>query len=144
MNRFTVCGYISFRNGDHDRLTSTQGTPWVLMQILYTLHEFFTWHLSQDFGVWNISYATVSCTNWAGAETPAALGSVAALNDSGCCPSFPDVCFMLNPLSNDLILYSQGNTNDTCPSYSDANGIPYVFLCILASAFGLIDLIVCI
>lgn len=60
-----------------------------------------------DFGVWNVSYDSVSCTDeWAGRGDAAALGSV----DNGssvCCPADPT-----------------GNTNDTCPSYSDQNGIP--------------------
>lgn len=49
--------------------------------------------LSQDFGVWNVSYASVSCTsNWAGASDQSALGSVADLGSSGCCPADPTVC----------------------------------------------------
>jgi len=62
-----------------------------------------------DFGVWNISYQSVSCaSDWAGANNPAALGSVSYLDsNSVCCPADPT-----------------GNANDTCPSYSDHNGIP--------------------
>ncbi|TDL25923.1 hypothetical protein BD410DRAFT_783914 [Rickenella mellea] len=61
-----------------------------------------------DFGVWNISYASVSCnTSWAGASDAAAVGSVTSLSTSGCCPADPT-----------------GSANDTCPSYSDNNGIP--------------------
>jgi hypothetical protein len=61
-----------------------------------------------DFGVWNISYETVTCqSDWAGWKDSAALGSVTALGDGGCCPANPT-----------------GNGNDTCPSYSDKNGIP--------------------
>ncbi|EMD37339.1 hypothetical protein CERSUDRAFT_50837, partial [Gelatoporia subvermispora B] len=64
-------------------------------------------NVKQDFGVWNASYQTVDCIQeWAGGKTPAALGSVV---DAGgvCCPANPT-----------------GNANDTCPSYSDQNGIP--------------------
>jgi len=60
-----------------------------------------------DFGVWNISYETVTCTNWAGWKDAAALGSVASLGNGGCCPTNPT-----------------GNANDTCPSFSAQNGIP--------------------
>ncbi|PBK91506.1 hypothetical protein ARMGADRAFT_1166331 [Armillaria gallica] len=63
-----------------------------------------------DFGVWNISYEIVSCENWAGWDNEAALGSVAYLgNESVCCPDNPT-----------------GSANDTCPSYSDNNGLPRV------------------
>ncbi|KAI0733159.1 RlpA-like double-psi beta-barrel-protein domain-containing protein-containing protein [Fomitopsis betulina] len=58
-----------------------------------------------DFGVWNVSYQEVDCIeDWKGAQNAAALGSIA---DSGgvCCPANP-------------------SGNNTCPSYSDAHGIP--------------------
>ncbi|KAJ2917786.1 hypothetical protein MD484_g2629, partial [Candolleomyces efflorescens] len=62
----------------------------------------------KDFGVWNIEYAAVPClTSWKGARDSSALGSVRALGSSGCCPSEPT-----------------GSSEDTCPSYSDANGLP--------------------
>ncbi|CCM01134.1 uncharacterized protein FIBRA_03182 [Fibroporia radiculosa] len=58
-----------------------------------------------DFGVWNVSYQSVDCMNdWEGAQNAAALGSAADVG-SVCCPANP-------------------SGNDTCPSYSDANGIP--------------------
>ncbi|OJA13034.1 hypothetical protein AZE42_04395 [Rhizopogon vesiculosus] len=60
-----------------------------------------------DFGVWNISYQSVPCTNWEGWSQAAALGSATSLGYSACCPDNPT-----------------GNPNDTCPSYSDDNGIP--------------------
>ncbi|KAA1474032.1 hypothetical protein DENSPDRAFT_780689 [Dentipellis sp. KUC8613] len=61
-----------------------------------------------DFGVWNVSYQSVDCKpNWAGSKSAAALGSVADLGDSVCCP--------VNPT---------GDVNNTCPSFSDDNGIP--------------------
>lgn len=62
-----------------------------------------------DFGVWNITYQMVPCEpDWAGSKDAAALGSVTNLGrESVCCPA--------NPM---------GNPNDTCPSYSDQNGIP--------------------
>ncbi|KAG1858445.1 RlpA-like double-psi beta-barrel-protein domain-containing protein-containing protein [Suillus subalutaceus] len=44
-----------------------------------------------DFGVWNISYQSVSCTNWEGWNYAAALGSVANLGYSACCPDNPTV-----------------------------------------------------
>ncbi|KAI0823743.1 RlpA-like double-psi beta-barrel-protein domain-containing protein-containing protein [Trametes gibbosa] len=60
-----------------------------------------------DFGVWNVSYQSVDCLNsWAGAKTAAALGSVDD-GSSVCCPANPT-----------------GSANDTCPSFSDDNGIP--------------------
>jgi len=63
-----------------------------------------------DFGVWNITYQTVACQpNWAGSNDSAALGSVTNLGqESVCCPAN----------------LATGNPNDTCPSYSDQNGIP--------------------
>jgi len=48
----------------------------------------------QDYGVWRISYTTVSCENeWAGAKDPDALGSVRDPNLQGgvCCPADPIV-----------------------------------------------------
>ncbi|KIJ19059.1 hypothetical protein PAXINDRAFT_70510 [Paxillus involutus ATCC 200175] len=62
---------------------------------------------SSDFGVWNISYQSVSCESWEGWNHAAALGSVANLGYSACCPDNPT-----------------GSPNDTCPSYSDQAGIP--------------------
>jgi len=60
-----------------------------------------------DFGVWNVSYQTVDCLQeWSGAKEAAALGSVDD-GSSVCCPANPT-----------------GSANDTCPSYSDQNGIP--------------------
>lgn len=64
----------------------------------------------KDFGVWNIAYESVSCLqSWKGASNPKALGSVRALESSGCCPAEPT-----------------GNSEDTCPSFSDKNGLPCV------------------
>ncbi|RDB25131.1 hypothetical protein Hypma_007748 [Hypsizygus marmoreus] len=62
-----------------------------------------------DFGVWNITYQSVSCeANWTGSQEAAALGSVSNLGrESVCCPANPT-----------------GNINDTCTSYSDQNGLP--------------------
>jgi len=63
-----------------------------------------------DFGVWNITYQNVSCSNWAGYSNPAALGSVAELKDGVCCPANP----------------TPGNASNICPSFSDNNGLsPY-------------------
>ncbi|EKM80667.1 hypothetical protein AGABI1DRAFT_126718 [Agaricus bisporus var. burnettii JB137-S8] len=62
----------------------------------------------KDFGVWNITYAVVPCIpSWPGARNAAALGSVANLGTGVCCPANPT-----------------GSPNDTCPSFSDQNGIP--------------------
>jgi len=61
-----------------------------------------------DFGVWNISYDSVSCASqWSGSKDAAALGSVPSLEDGACCPADPT-----------------GSVNDTCPSFSDQNGEP--------------------
>lgn len=46
---------------------------------------------NQDFGVWNISYQSVACTNWEGWNHAAALGSVTSLGSSACCPDNPTV-----------------------------------------------------
>ncbi|KAH7888486.1 RlpA-like double-psi beta-barrel-protein domain-containing protein-containing protein [Phlebopus sp. FC_14] len=59
-----------------------------------------------DFGVWNISYQNVPCENWEGWSSGAGLGSVADLGYDACCPDNPTM------------------SNDTCPSYSDQEGIP--------------------
>ncbi|KAI0745806.1 RlpA-like double-psi beta-barrel-protein domain-containing protein-containing protein [Earliella scabrosa] len=62
---------------------------------------------AKDFGVWNVTYQSVDCLeNWAGARNAAALGSVDD-GSSVCCPANPT-----------------GSPNDTCPSFSEANGIP--------------------
>ncbi|KAH7919735.1 hypothetical protein BV22DRAFT_1022481 [Leucogyrophana mollusca] len=60
-----------------------------------------------DFGVWNISYQSVSCDSWEGWNNAAALGSVADLGYTACCPDNPT-----------------GNASNTCTSYSDQNGLP--------------------
>ncbi|KAF8973093.1 RlpA-like double-psi beta-barrel-protein domain-containing protein-containing protein, partial [Flammula alnicola] len=62
-----------------------------------------------DFGVWNVTYGSVSClSNWEGSDNAAALGSVKTLGTSACCPSDP----------------TPGNVTNICPSFSDQNGIP--------------------
>jgi len=59
-----------------------------------------------DFGVWNISYQAVSCkSSWSGGKDQSALGSKP--DSGGCCPADPT-----------------GSEEDTCPSYSDKNGLP--------------------
>jgi len=63
-----------------------------------------------DFGVWNITYQIVSCSNWAGFSDPAALGSV---GQGSCCPGDP----------------TPGNASNICPSFSNIppdtiNGAP--------------------
>lgn len=61
-----------------------------------------------DFGVWNISYQSVSCaSNWSGSKDAAALGSVPNLENGACCPTNPT-----------------GSSNNTCPSFSDKSGDP--------------------
>ncbi|KAL1760651.1 RlpA-like double-psi beta-barrel-protein domain-containing protein-containing protein [Schizophyllum commune] len=64
-----------------------------------------------DFGVWNVTYEVVTCEdNWAGFDDTSALGAVDYLGpESVCCPAEPT-----------------GNSNDSCPSYSDHNGIACV------------------
>ncbi|KAN0062873.1 hypothetical protein ACQY0O_004694 [Thecaphora frezii] len=42
-----------------------------------------------DYGVWNVSYQTVSCDLWKGFGDAAALGSDWAQQDSACCPNNP-------------------------------------------------------
>ncbi|KAE9411283.1 hypothetical protein BT96DRAFT_961244 [Gymnopus androsaceus JB14] len=84
-----------------------------------------------DFGVWNISYESIDCNDWEGWNNAGALGSVADQSaESVCCPASPD------------------NSSNTCPSYSDHNGIapdtttsaghsiprPYIFTLSLVSA----------
>ncbi|TBU33859.1 RlpA-like double-psi beta-barrel-protein domain-containing protein-containing protein [Dichomitus squalens] len=82
-----------------------------------------------DFGVWNVSYQSVDCLqNWAGAKHPAALGSVDD-GSSACCPANPTVRVLACPHAhgsnlNVVCAASQGSANDTCPSFSDDNGIP--------------------
>jgi len=67
------------------------------------------YRILQDFGVWNISYQSVSCvSNWGGFRDAAALGSVKSLGTGACCPGEPQ----------------PGNSSASCPSYSDKNGIP--------------------
>ncbi|KAF8813826.1 hypothetical protein BYT27DRAFT_7084115 [Phlegmacium glaucopus] len=61
-----------------------------------------------DFGVWNITYQTVSCSAWSGFNNTAALGSVASLALGACCPANP----------------TPGNASNICPSFSDKNGLP--------------------
>jgi hypothetical protein len=107
---------------------------WASKYAIGDCHIFPDWEEQKDFGVWNITYQTVPCLpDWEGSNDAAALGSVTNLGpESVCCPANPTVsiekqvvCFMLNVMK-------QGNTNDTCPSYSDQNGIPYVFVsCVL-------------
>ncbi|KAF8441618.1 RlpA-like double-psi beta-barrel-protein domain-containing protein-containing protein [Boletus edulis BED1] len=48
-----------------------------------------------DFGVWNVSYQSVSCQEWQGYTNQTALGSVADLGYTSCCPNNP---VLLNPL----------------------------------------------
>jgi len=55
-----------------------------------------------DFGVWNGSYESVSCTQWAGFNDPAALGAVGSLADGFCCPADPT-----------------GSSGGTCPSFPE-------------------------
>ena len=81
----------------------------------------------QDFGVWNISYESVSCaSHWSGFKDAAALGSVPSLADGACCPADPTVNRNVTRVSCCLLTRLQGSTNDTCPSFSDKNGEPCV------------------
>lgn len=65
-----------------------------------------------DFGVWNVTYESVSCvSDWEGGQDSTALGSVTSLGPEGaCCPSNPTT-----------------QANDTCVSYSDKNAISPTF-----------------
>jgi hypothetical protein len=75
----------------------------------------------QDFGVWNITYASVSCQEWRGWGDKAAKGS--APNINGCCPADPTV----RSTTRWRLTFSpsfQGSQQDTCPSYSDGSHIP--------------------
>ncbi|KAH9978926.1 RlpA-like double-psi beta-barrel-protein domain-containing protein-containing protein [Lactifluus volemus] len=68
----------------------------------------FPSHQYPDFGVWNISYQSVSCaSHWSGSKDAAALGSDPSLGNDACCAADPT-----------------GSANDTCTSYSDKNGTP--------------------
>jgi len=58
-----------------------------------------------DFGVWNVTYQSISCTHWAGWKDAAALGSVPDHENGVCCPA-------------------EVNATLTCPSYSEQNGSP--------------------
>jgi hypothetical protein len=82
----------------------------------------------QDFGVWNISYQSVSCaSNWSGSKDAAALGSVPSLGDGACCPADPTVNRSVGSrVAPTYLTWSQGSSNDTCPSFSDKNGVPCV------------------
>ena len=79
----------------------------------------------KDFGVWNVSYEAVSCLeNWEGAKERAALGSVDD-GSSVCCPAEPTVsCSNTRSRLKYMNHSQQGSANDTCPSYSDQNGLP--------------------
>ncbi|TFY76344.1 hypothetical protein EWM64_g7666 [Hericium alpestre] len=45
-----------------------------------------------DFGVWNVSYDSVSCKpDWTGSKSAAALGSAPNLGNGVCCPADPTV-----------------------------------------------------
>ena len=83
---------------------------------------------SKDFGIWNITYEEVSCTdNWSGGGNPAALGSVPSLGPNACCPADPTVSHI--PISTNLLLMCcLQNSSNTCPSYSEQNGIPCVYI----------------
>jgi len=59
-----------------------------------------------DFGIWDISYQSVSCQEWEGYTNQTALGSVAYLGYTSCCPNDPT-----------------DNSDGICPSYSDSAGL---------------------
>ncbi len=91
--------------------------------------------------MWNISYQRVSCaSNWSGSKYAAALGSVPSLEDGACCPADPTVTHHLTCICSSLIFLTrpQGSANDTCPSFSDQNGEPYVYALILVHVDPLI------
>ncbi|KZT10946.1 uncharacterized protein LAESUDRAFT_721360 [Laetiporus sulphureus 93-53] len=83
--------------------------------------DFFPSNVSEygytDFGVWNVSYESVECLDdWQGGKVAAALGSAPDLG-SVCCPANP-------------------SGNDTCPSYSEDNGIPPDTTTSASSSYG--------
>lgn len=57
-----------------------------------------------DFGVWNVTYASIDCSYWAGWKNEGALGSVPNHDPGVCCPA-------------------QVNETSMCPSYSEQPGI---------------------
>jgi hypothetical protein len=57
-----------------------------------------------DFGVWNVTYASIDCSYWAGWKDKGALGSVPNHDPGVCCPA-------------------QVNETSMCPSYSEQPGI---------------------
>lgn len=59
-----------------------------------------------DYGVWNVSYAAVSCQRWAGWNDRAALGSDWAQQSSACCPNNPP----------------PSGADASCPAYYDTLG----------------------
>lgn len=96
--------------------------------LLVILKQFYILMWSKDFGIWNITYEEVSCTtNWAGGQNAAALGSVPSLALDACCPADPTVSLI--PISTNLLfMRCWQNSTNTCPSYSEQNGIPYVYV----------------
>ncbi len=76
-----------------------------------------------DYGVWNVSYAFVSCDQWAGAADRAAGGSDWAQESAACCPTEPPLPG--SPTYGETVLRSQqaqlaanGSTLPaTCPPY---------------------------
>jgi hypothetical protein len=65
----------------------------VILYVAFVFHFSPSYGLAalQDFGVWNISYQSVSCAYWSGFKDARALGSVPSLEDGACCPANPTV-----------------------------------------------------
>lgn len=98
----------------------------VCLLVIITRFHILMW--SKDFGIWNITYEEVSCTtNWAGGQNAAALGSVPSQGLDACCPADPTVSLI--PISTNLLfMRCLQNSTNTCPSYSEQNGIPCVYM----------------
>ena len=45
----------------------------------------------KDFGVWNVSYISVSCDAWEGSSNSSDFGAVSNLGNGVCCPEDPFV-----------------------------------------------------
>ncbi|KAL9931217.1 hypothetical protein V8E36_009894 [Tilletia maclaganii] len=81
-------------------------------------HTFFPG--THDYGVWNVSYSFVDCSQWRGYKNPNVVGSDWLQQDSACCPKNP-------PLPSDLafnntIFESQEASRGLpkgCPNYAD-------------------------
>ncbi|KDN38694.1 hypothetical protein K437DRAFT_259301 [Tilletiaria anomala UBC 951] len=79
-----------------------------------------------DYGVWNVTYAFVSCQQWAGYNDAAALGSEWGQQNSACCPDDPvlpsNTQYGLTILQSAAAITADGlvgasSQRATCPPY---------------------------